>query len=379
MRNNVLTVMKKECRRIFGDRRLFITAVLLPGFMMFVMYSFMGTFFEGLFSVEDEYRFEIHAVNMPNSVKEILPPEEFEILHVAESEIENIKQKITDRTTDLLLIFPPEFDTLVSDLLVPNIQIFSNNARSESQNASRIVTGLLNDYHYELTHRFSIEDFNLATEADMFGMLVGMIIPMLFVIFMFSGCQALAPESIAGEKERGTLGSILVTPANRAHIALGKILGIGIFALMSEVVSILGAVIVMPSLMVLWSSNVFDFYSATDFVLLILVAISTTLIFVSMLSVFSALAKSVKEATAYAMPIMIVVILAGLSGVIMGDIPEQFYFFLIPVVNSSLCISAIFSFNASVIQVFITVAVNLAVALVFTVVLAKIFSSERVC
>jgi sodium transport system permease protein len=170
----------------------------------------------------------------------------------------------------------------------------------------------------------------------------------------------------------------LVTPANRRDIALGKILGIGVFALMSAIVSIMGATLAMPTLMGLESGNVFDFYSAADFVLLLLVAMSTTLIFVSLLSVLSALAKSVKEANAYAMPLMFAVVIAGLSGMIMGDVPEQLYFFLIPVVNSSLSIAAIFSFNANATYVLVTAVTNFSTAFILTVVLAKVFGSERI-
>lgn len=395
MKNNVLTVMKKECSRIFNDRKLFFTTVILPGLLMFGMYTLMGTFFDDMLMVEEDYVYQVHAVNLPDSVAELLAPQErIELHHIGEYDIDDIKSQIENRLTDLLVVFPEDFDVIVADfdpeaaavegVLAPNVQVWSNFARNESHEANSLVSGILHEYHHSLTHRFTINapteyayDFNLATDADMFAMILGMVIPLLFILFIFTGCQSLAPESIAGEKERGSLGSVLVTPANRSHIALGKILGISVFSLLSAVGSILGAVLAMPTMMGL-DDSIFEFYSVVDFLLLFLVAASTTLVFVAVLSVLSAYAKSVKEATAYSMPIMLLVFVAGFAGMIVGEVPDSIIFYFIPVINSSLCIGAIFAFEANVANILITSGINFGVALALTVGLAQIFNSEKI-
>ncbi|MCL1844549.1 MAG: ABC transporter permease subunit [Defluviitaleaceae bacterium] len=397
MRNNVLTVMKKECARIIGDKKLFFTTVLLPGLMLFIMYFFMGTFMAAMFTVDDDYMYQIHTVNLPDSIAEIMQPEELrlEILPTQPHEIEEVKARIENRETDVLLIFPENFDELVAnfhrdaDIPAPNIQVWSNMTRTESGEAGGIVMQLLNAYHFELTHIFRINApeyapdgrYDLATDADLFAMIIGMMIPMLFIIFIYNGCMSIAPESIAGEKERGTLGSILVTPARRRDIALGKILGIAVFALMGAAVSIFAVLLSMPALLagMEMEASVWEMYSLLDFALLFFVAISTTLVAVSLLSVLSAYAKSVKEAMSYAAPTMILVVLAGTSGLIFGGVPEGAGVFFIPIVNSSLSITAIFSADAiNVPNVLITIATNFALTVTLTLILAKIFSSERI-
>lgn len=42
MKNSILTIMKKELDRFFSDRRM-VVSILLPGVLIYVMYSFMGT------------------------------------------------------------------------------------------------------------------------------------------------------------------------------------------------------------------------------------------------------------------------------------------------------------------------------------------------
>jgi len=344
MNQTTLAVLKKECIRIFSDRKLFFTAVLMPGILLFVMYSLMGNFLGDMFAVDEDYIYQVHAINLPESAAELLSPPglRIEILNTAESSQDMIIQQILNRETDLLLVFPPDFDALVANFNpatatepAPNILMWSNSARSESMEARNLVTGLLNSYHHALTHRFSINapsadvpdgNFDLATDADIFAMVIGFMIPMLFIMFMYTGCQALAPESIAGEKERGTLGALLVTPARRRDMALGKILGIAIFGLLSAIGSIVGTILSIPSITGMEGHSIFDFYSIGDFALLFLVAASTTLVFVAVLSVMSAYAKSVKEANAYASPLMLVSIICGLASTVLGGVPSEVFF-----------------------------------------------------
>jgi len=392
MKSTVFTIFKKECTRIISDRKLFFTAVLLPGVLIFVMYNLMGTFMNNMFEVDDTYVYQVHAVNMPDSVATLLSPEELrlEIINANAADVDRIKDDILGRETDLLVIFPPGFDAHVfgdgSASVAPNIEIWSNSARPESQEAQRLVSSILHGFHHSLTYIFHINaptadapdgNFDLATDADMFGMLMGFLIPMLFIMFIFQSCQALAPESISGEKERGTLGALLVTPARRSDMALGKILGTALFSLLGGIGAMVGTILAMPAFIGL-EGNILEWFSIMDFALLMLVALSTTLAFVGVLSVMSAYAKTVKEATAYSMPIMLVSMLMGLGSTILGRVPGEVHYYLIPVFNSALSISAVFGFETSAVNMAVTAGVNLLFTVICAVVLAKIFDSEKI-
>jgi sodium transport system permease protein len=387
MKNNILTIAKKECIRIFSDKKLFFTAVIMPGLLIYVMYTMMGTLMEGMLTVDEDYIYQVHAVNMPDSARALLsaPELSIDIIDMPEADIEAVKQQITDRETDLLLIFPSGFDATVADfdastspVPAPNIEIWSNMARSESSEARFVVTGILEFYHHSLTHRFSIQNNELATDADMFATFMGSLIAMMFILFIFTGCQPIAPESIAGEKERGTLGTLLVTPTKRRDMALAKILSISFFGFLSAIGSMVGIALSLPNMMGMGEDVSMDFYSFADFALLFAVAVSTTLVFVSVLSLLSAYAKSVKEATAYTMPFMIISILCGLASMITGGVPGEVYFYLIPIFNSAQSFTAILQFDISVVNIMVTVATNIVFTLICVGALAKLFNSEKI-
>ncbi|MCL1795013.1 MAG: ABC transporter permease subunit, partial [Oscillospiraceae bacterium] len=191
------------------------------------------------------------------------------------------------------------------------------------------------------------------------------------------GCMSLAPESIAGEKERGTLGGMLVTPTKRSDMAFAKIFSISIFGLMSAVVSMVAMILSLPSMMQM-DVSMADFYSVKEYALLFVVVVTTALVFVSLLSLLSAYAKSVKEATAYANPILLVVVLCGLASTILGGVPSQIYFYLIPVFNSALCITSVINFEVNALNIALTAGVNVLFALICAGILAKMFNSEKI-
>ena len=72
MTNNTITVMKKELARFFGDRRLVITTLLLPGIMIYVVYSFLGSAMMKSILPEEAYVAKAYVVDMPESLREEL-------------------------------------------------------------------------------------------------------------------------------------------------------------------------------------------------------------------------------------------------------------------------------------------------------------------
>jgi sodium transport system permease protein len=118
-------------------------------------------------------------------------------------------------------------------------------------------------------------------------------------------------------------------------------------------------------------------YGVTDYVMLTVVILSTVMLFITLISVISAYAKTIKEATTYVTPLMVLSMLIGLSGM-MGTVAENSLLYLLPIFNSVHSMIGIFSFEASVVNVAITVAVNLTVTGIGIFVLTRMFNSEKI-
>ena len=381
MRSPVLTIFKKELARFFGDRRMALTTILLPGLMIYVLYTFMGNALSSQFSVEDTYRPTAVVENLPDSLSAALS-QALEIQEEAEP-----MELVRNQKLDLYIRFPAGFDEAVaaydmaSGKAAPQVEVYYNSAAATSGDGYNLVLEILNQYESSLVNKFHVNwngIYDLATQEDATGSIFSSMMPMLLLIFLFSGCMAVAPESIAGEKERGTIATLLITPTKRGSIALGKIMALSVISLLSGASSAIGTTLSLPKLMGAASEQLTVTYGVGDYALLGVVILSTVLLLITLISIVSAFAKSVKEAQTYVTPLMIVVILVGVTAMFGGGAKTELCYYLIPVYNSVQCMGGIFAFSASPVLILTAVAANLAVTGLGVFLLTRMFNSEGI-
>ena len=111
---------------------------------------------------------------------------------------------------------------------------------------------------------------------------------------------------------------------------------------------------------------------------MLLVILSTVLVIVAVVSIVSAFAKNVKEATGWVTPIMIVSMLLGVTSMVESLCKTEPVWFLIPLYNSVQCMNAIFSLNVDIVNIAVTVVSNICYAGIGVLVLTKMFDNEKV-
>ena len=121
-----------------------------------------------------------------------------------------------------------------------------------------------------------------------------------------------------------------------------------------------------------------DIYSVQDYLLLAAVILSTVLVLVTLTSILSAFAKTIKEAQTYAMPVMLLSMGLGITGMFGGGASQELTAYCIPLYNCVQCMTGVFSFSTLPVGVGITVGVNFLVTLLGVFVLAKMFNSEKI-
>ena len=386
MGKGIWLVMKKELARFFKDRRLCLTTLLLPGLMIYVIYSFMGDALGSQFTVSEDYTYQIEAIHLPDSVAEMSEELPVQFRSIDPSQQADAMNAVQNQELDLLLIFPQDFDAQVaaydvsSEAAAPNVEIYYNSAATESSEAYDQVTALLEAHETAIANKFDINrgsgTYDLVDAQDLAGMTFASLMPMLIMIFLFSGCMAVAPESIAGEKERGTIATILVTPIHRSELALGKIFSLSIIALLSGLSSTIGVLLSMPKLMGGTDISM-TVYGLGDYAMLGLVVLSTVLLLIALISIISAFAKSTKEAQTLIMPLMIIVMVIGVSGMF-GEPTQDSLLYLIPLYGSVQSMAGIFAFDFNMVHTAICVISTLCYAAACIFVLTRMFHSERI-
>ena len=390
MTNNTITVMKKELARFFGDRRLVITTLLLPGFMIYVVYSFLGGAMMKTMLPEETYVAKACVVDMPESLREELRDLRVDWQETDREQLTEIKQEIQEKQIDGLVVFPADFDEAVKNYQVdsgepaPNVEIYYNSTETESNHFYNEVSEILEEYETSIANKLDINAgdsvyYDCATSKDATGQIFSIMMPMLLMMFLYSGCMSVAPESIAGEKERGTIATLLVTPMKRSSLAIGKVFSLSIIALLAGCSSFIGTFAALPKMMGGELTGVdSSVYLPMDYGMLLLIILSTVMVLASVIALISAFAKSVKEASTTVSPLMIVVTFISLSPMLSQGKEIPLYRYLIPVYNSVQCMNGIFSFTYQPVEILVTVIANLCVAGVLVFGLTRAFQSEKV-
>ena len=387
---NFFRIMKKELFRVFKDPRMIIV-LILPGVMIFALYSFMGNVFNSNQTDEEKAMADtyiVYTVNMPEELKENVVALNYKFDYTEKSTADiNDETKALLKTgdVDLILVFCDNFAENIGKIEKPKAEIYYNPYESKSNYAKNVIDSAITMFRLEqikVIHGvidielFKTEDKLTFDDKKAVSGVIAVLLPMILLAFLFSGCMAVTPESIAGEKERGTMATLLATPVKRSEIALGKISALSILALVSAVSSFLGLIFSLPSLLGI-KVSIFSIYGFTDMLLLFLIIVSAVLIIVGMMSLLSAFSKSVKEATLYATPFMILSMVVGLLVAFTG-VPSSFFYYLIPLFNTAASIASVLSSGLNVLNLTVTIISNAVYVALFIYLMTRIFKSEKI-
>ncbi len=372
----MLTIFKKELARFFGDKRTLIT-ILMPGLLIYCIYSFMGNSMAGSMEAPEDL-IPIVAVNtVPESLAPVLA--QFDLISVDDRE--EAEALVAEEIAHAAILFPADFDDAVGAYEsdsgeAPLVEVFMNTSSTDSQPAYLSILSMLNHYEASLVNKFDVVELDTAPEEAAATQIFAMILPMLLMTFLYSGCSAVAPESIAGEKERGTIATLLITPVSRSHLALGKIMALSLIAILSASASALGTILSLPKL--IGTDMGGNIYDVGDYLLLAGVLLSTVLLIVTLISLISAFAKSVKEATTLTTPLMI---LSMFTGAMTMSGPSQstgYLQFMIPLYNSVQTMARILTFSDAAVPTLLTAVANLVYTGLGVWALTALFRSERI-
>jgi len=377
---NILTIMKKELKRFFGDKRMLLS-LILPGIVIFICYTLMG----GLLSksLDPEVDYQVAVVNKPTEFSIAIADCNIEFKDYEEKDIEQLKEDVHEERIHLLMVYEKDFESKLASNEKPNLEIYYNSTSIASGEIYNLIySHLMNDattVEFKYMINMSGGTYDLATEEEASAMMVSMIFPMVLMILLFSGCMSVTTESIAGEKERGTIATLLVTPTKRSHIALGKILALSITCFVSALSSFIGLLLSLPKLMGSEIEFNLGMYGFGTYLGVFAILVISILMFVVILSIASTFAKSVKEASQYALPVMILVLLISMCSMLnMGKISTNPLLYLIPIYNSTQCLGGFFAMQFNPLCFAITIISNIVYVAIGVYVLTRMFNSEKI-
>lgn len=345
-----------------------------------------------------EHKSIVYMINQPDSFAQFMEAADFNISVkdiATDAEFENAKTKLRDGDADLIIEFPDNFDQVIASYQegqdVPQIKTYYNPSEDYSSSAYETIStqGLEAYRQILLSQRIGdlngIQIFTVNTDnPDMVvqddqkasGKALGMMLPYFITILLFAGAMGLGVDMVAGEKERGTMASLLVTQVKRKSIVLGKVFALMTLSGISSVIYIVVMGVSFPK--ILGGDSGLNFEVTVEQIVMIgVLLVAIAFLYSSIIVLISVFAKDTKEASTYITPAYMVVLVIGLMTMFTTkDAGTMEY--MIPFYNTALALKGILVNEVTMAQYGITLGVTLVLGAVLTVAIAKAFESEKV-
>lgn len=344
------TVYRKELRDSLRDRRTLLSMVIIPLLVMpALVYAVSRIGSRAYASAREEIPsvMVLGGADSPRTIAALRQSPRFRI--VAESA--GYRQLISDKKIRAAVRIPPGFDAglaagsarpvvilhyqgeLKSGFAVGEIEAFFRDLRERTVAASLAAHGL----PASLVTPFAVQRENVAPPEKVGGNAVGGLVPYLIIMLCFTGAVYPAIDLTAGEKERGTMETLLCSPVARVDIVLGKFFTV----LTSSLCAIGLALVSMALTMTLAGAGIGAAKTALPpldplgLAGVLAMVLPVAVLFSALLLTIALFAKSTKEAQTYLTPLAFIVLLPVAVGLLPG-IELNGRLALVPILNLSL-------------------------------------------
>ncbi len=355
--NTILVIFRKELMDTLRDRRTLFSMIAIPLLLFPILIGISTKVMRTQIEKAQEKALRIAVQTSGNAAGFVaMLKAEPKVKVIENLSADSAKALVELDSLEAFLVFAPDFDEQTAGLGTGKVTLYFKASQGQSIEKQR-VNALLSKYDQTLraarfkklnieesvTKTMKVDEQNLASTREKIAEVLGGFLPYLFIIFCYIGSLYPAIDLAAGEKERGTLETLLTSPASRMEILLGKFGVVVLTGIATAAVAMLGMYIgiiqikeIPPELL----KSVLDILRLRSVLLLLSLLFPLTIFFAAGLLSLSIFAKSYKEAQTIITPSMIVIIVPVFIGLMPGMSLDAGTA-LIPILNVSLATKAI--------------------------------------
>jgi len=387
-------VYRKELTEWLRDRRTLISTVLVPLLAFPILISGMislSTVLIGSAKKEVPKIMIIHGEDSPAVVDALKANKEIEIVPFAD----NWMDQISDKQIRAAVEIPEGFQASLDKGTTQTIQIHYYEGELKSEFGAEHVEKSLKAYRDDLVKKrleaknlpdsliapFDTKQHNVAPPEKVGGSTIGSMIGYMVIILSMTGAIYPAIDLTAGEKERGTMETILSSPVSRLDLVLGKFLLVFSASLTTAILSVtsmgLSFAYMGHALAKTSGAGIHMNLGLTSVIAVFLMALPLSVLFSAVLMTVALFAKTYKEAQSYLTPMTFIVVIPAVASVLPGvELTPKLA--LIPILNTSLVCKEIITGTyhwGSIATIFASTCVYATVAIFVAV---KTFQRESV-
>ena len=378
MKNNLWNILKKELRELFRDKKSLAMMLVIPIFIPLLVIG-MSALFESQMNVDTEEYNKIGFSYELSEVEESIAKEmDIDVVHGTTKEL---KEKYEEGNIDLYITKKDNHYTIHSD------------GSDNSSYASSLMETYFNTYK-EVLQQESLskqkinpdEILNIITvdekvvEEDNFFASYIKNYAFLFILMAITVSATYpATDTTAGERERGTLETLLTFPIKSKDIIIGKFLGVAISSIITGLLSLALAVIslfISKDMFTIYE-GVNTMYSLSSIIYAVVVIITYSFFISGLCIAIASTSKTFKEAQSALTPLTFISLFPGMIAFMIG-IKTTILISIIPFLNFTTIFTDITAGNINVLHIFLMMlSTVIYISIVFYYII-KQYKSEKV-
>lgn len=387
-----LLIAKKEFMELTKDRKTLFMVFVLPFLLYPAIFGMMAKMGKREETQNQNKASRIYLVDISNALAPILKvdPKQFELVTKPEG---NLQQAIRDQKLELALEVAPGAATALQKQETFTVTATIDESERASNLALKRLKGALAPQEKtwiqmrlqglsassQLAEPLKLEVKNAADDILQIGKVIGMFLPYMLMLMMYSGSMQHGIYATAGEKERNTLLSLMATRLPRNQIILGKLLYIFSIGVISALLNLLSLGISIP-VMSGGSASTLQAMSAIanpiTLGLTFLIMVPLGLFFANFILLLGIQAKTTIEAGSAIVPGMFLVIFLGVFTSAPG-VDKMAFLSYVPVVNVCIALRKMFSQQANWGEYALAFVMTVGLAAIMTWVSTRILNQEK--
>ena len=378
MQNNLLNILKKELRELFRDKKSLAMMLVIPIFIPLLVIGMSALFDTQVNKNVEEFNKIGFAYQLSQEEKEIAENMDIEVINGTEEEL---KQKYEN--SEINLYVTKENNNYIlntgssdNDTYAMNLMETYFDSLKQYMQANYLSNNNINPN--EVLNIINVEE-NIFEEDNYFTSYIKNYAFLFIIMAITVSATYPATDTTAGEKERGTLETLLTFPIKSKDIIVGKFLGVSISSIVTGVISLILAVI---SLVI--AGNMFSIYDGIDimfsgtsliFAIIVIIAYS---FFISGLCIsIASKSKTFKEAQSALTPLTFISFFPGMIAFMVG-VETTPILSLIPFLNFTLLFTDISNGNINLLNLVLMAISTIIYITIVLKLIIKQYKSENV-
>ncbi len=399
----ILHITRKEILSTLRDRRAIISNLLIPFLILPLVMLGLPVFLGGLFERESQTISEIAVVSLVNLPADLR--QQLEAQNLAFSEVTDPFSVVESGDYQAAIAIEAGFAEALESGGKATLTLYSKRGNLRSELIASKVENAVRDYQQTIVAErlkaagldvavltpIELSAVDASSAAERASGSFGWLIPFFIVIWTLAGGQMTAIDATAGEKERGTLEVLLVSPVRRIEAVMGKFLATMLFGLTAALMAILGYVLGGTVMRRFFGAQLGDEGSeivtllggslSIDLISILLLIISSLLLaalIAALLIGITMFARSFREAQTYVAPLSFILIIpiVGLQFADFFSFSSLIY--LIPILNTMLLMDEIVKGSIPLVPLLLTWGSSLGFAAIFLDFAYRSFKREDV-